>query len=419
MELAVFRAVPLASLDDLERAFAAAREAANDRHAHPAIRRIGEADRRAAETLAREVASALAPLRASGASASLRDCLAQHRVAISATVAGLQSPREDPHGFEPLTQIMDEWSEAAAENFPTSLREYAALFDDALAAARAPPASGGHPRLQILGLLEARLLSFDCVLLAGLDETVWPPSVETDALLNRSMRAELGLSAPERRIGQTAHDFVAALGSSEAILSRAKKRGGQPTVASRFLQRMAAAAGPGAMTEPEERGNRYLAFARALDQPREFRPQPRPTPRPSVELRPRGLSVTRIETLRRDPYAIYAEYILRLRTLEAVERNIGPRETGMAWHAALQQFVEAHPSGALPVDARDRLLAIARACFGLLHEDPAFALHWPNIEKGLDFFLDFERETRGGVVQTWVEQRERSLCRLQARNRSS
>ena len=64
----------------------------------------------------------------------------------------------------------------------------------------------------ILGLLEARLLSFDRVLLAGLDETVWPPAVETDAFLNRPMRAALGLSAPERRIGQTAHDFVAALG---------------------------------------------------------------------------------------------------------------------------------------------------------------------------------------------------------------
>ena len=40
LELAVFRAVPLASLDDLERPFAAARAAAEEQHAHPAIRRI-------------------------------------------------------------------------------------------------------------------------------------------------------------------------------------------------------------------------------------------------------------------------------------------------------------------------------------------------------------------------------------------
>ncbi len=403
LELAVFRAIPLASLDDLERAFTAARAAADDRHAHPAIRRIGEAGRRSAEALARDAASALAPLRALGASGSLRDCLTQHRVAISSTIAGAQGSTEEAYGFEQLTQLMDEWSEAAVENFPTALNEYTALLDDALAGARAPPAGAGHPRLTILGLLEARLLSFDRVLLAGLDETVWPPAVETDAFLNRPMRAALGLSAPERRIGQTAHDFVGALGAREAILSRAKKRGGQPTVASRFLQRMGAAAGPGAMKEPEGRGELYLGFARALDRPTDFQPQRKPAPRPPVELRPKALSVTRIETLRRDPYAIYGEYILRLKVLDAVERDIGPRETGIAWHATLQQFVEAYPSGALPSEARDRLLSLARGCFALLRDDPAFALHWPNIEKGLDFFLAFERRTRGDIAQTWVE----------------
>ena len=403
LELAVFRAIPLASLDDLERAFAAARAAAEDKHAHPAIRRVGEADRRTAEALARDVTSALAPLHALAPTASLRECLAQHRAALAATIAGPHGPAEDGSGFEQLTELMDEWSEAAVERFPTALSEYAALFDDALATARAPPASGGHPRLTILGLLEARLLSFDRVLLAGLDETIWPPAVETDPFLNRPMRAALGLSAPERRIGQTAHDFVAALGASEAILSRAKKRGGQPTVASRFLQRMGAAAGPGAMKEPEERGELYLGFARALDRPTDFQPQRRPAPRPPVDLRPKALSVTRIETLRRDPYAIYAEYILRLRALEAVERDIGPRETGVAWHATLQQFVEAYPSGALPSEARDRLLSIAQASFALFRDDPAFALQWPNIEKGLDFFLAFERKTRRGIVETWVE----------------
>jgi ATP-dependent helicase/nuclease subunit B len=411
LELAVFRAIPLKSLDDLDQTFVMARRAAEDIHAHPAVRRVSEADRQTAEALAREVARALAPLRALGPSASLRDCLTLHRAAVLSAVAGpagaAQDPIEDPLGFELVTDLIEEWSEAAAESFPTALSEYAALFDDALAAARAPPAaSGGHPRLQILGLLEARLLSFDCVLLAGLDETVWPPAVQTDAFLNRPMRAALGLTAPERRIGQTAHDFAAALGAGEAVLSRAKKRNGEPTVASRFLQRLAAAAGAGspAMAEAEERGKRILAFARALDRPIEFQPRARPEPRPQVELRPRGLSVTRIETLRRDPYAIYAEYILRLKALEAVERDMGPRETGIAWHATLQEFVESFPSGALPPEARDRLFAIARERFALLRADAAFAaLNWPNIEKGLDFFLAFERRSRADTAHVWVE----------------
>jgi len=411
LELAIFRAIPLKSLDDLDRAFVEARQAAEDIHAHPAVHRVGEVDRQAAEALAREVARALAPLRALGPSASLSDSLTLHRAAVSAVVAGPRGAAhdtvEDPRGFEPLMELMDEWSEAAAESFPTALAEYSALLDDALASARAPPASGGHPRLQILGLLEARLLSFDCVLLAGLDETVWPPSVDTDAFLNRPMRAALSLSPPERRIGQTAHDFVAALGAPKAVLSRAKKRGGEPTVASRFLQRLVAAAGAGAQAfaDAEERGRRYLAFARALDQPAEFRPGVRPAPRPPVELRPRALSVTRIETLRRDPYAIYAEYILRLKPLETVERDMGPREIGIAWHAALQEFVETHPFGALSPEARDRLFSIARERFAPLRADPAFAaLNWPRIEAGLDFFLAFDRKSRLDATSVWVEQ---------------
>src|SRR4029077_8842921 len=84
-------------------------------------------------------------------------------------------------------------------------------------------------------------------------------------------------------------------------------------------------------------------------------------------------------------------------------REIGPREMGMAWHATLQQFVEAYPFCALPPEARDHLPSMARTCFALPNDDPAFALHWPNIEKGLDFFLDFERDTRGSVAQAWVE----------------
>jgi ATP-dependent helicase/nuclease subunit B len=408
LELGIFRAFPLASLDDLDQAFATARETAANRRAHPAIRSIGEDGRLKGEALARDVANALAPLRMLSPTASLRDCLHLHAQAVAAALARPERAAEDGNGFEPLTELMEEWTEAAVDAFPCAASEYASLFDDALAAVRAPPASGGHPRLKILGLLEARLLSFDCALLAGLDETVWPPAVETDAFLNRPMRAALGLSAPERRIGQTAHDFVAALGAREAILSRSKKRGGAPTVASRFLQRIVAAAGAGAeaMNEAVERGERYLKFARALDRPTKMRPISRPAPCPPVALRPPGLSVTRIETLRRDPYAIYAEFILGLRALDPVERELGPPDVGESWHAALQEFLERYPSGALPPEAREMLFSIARARFAPLSADPAFAaLNWPNIEKSLDFVLDFERHLRADIERVWVERR--------------
>jgi ATP-dependent helicase/nuclease subunit B len=404
LEVGIFRAAPLASLADPDEAFAAARAAAEDRHAHPAVRAIGEQKRDAAERLVRDIVTVLDPLRALSASAPLRGWLRAHRAALQTVLVGPKGQGSEPDGLEALGKLMDEWSEAAGDGFACTLDEYSTLFDDALMGARAPPAPGGHPRLRILGLLEARLLSFDRMLLAGLDEKFWPPAVETDAFLNRPMRAQLGLSAPERRIGQTGHDFVAALGAREAILSRAKKRNGEPTVASRFLQRVGAAAGGEATMKAERRGERYLRYARALDKPEAVAPAKRPEPRPPADLRPSSLSVTRVETLRRDPYAIYAERILKLLPLEPIGRALGAREAGEAWHAALQDFSELYPSGALPSGAREALVRLARARFATLLLDPAFeGLVWPNIEKAIDFVLNFERKNRAELERVVVE----------------
>ena len=405
LELGVFRAAPISSLDDLGQAFGAARAAAQDRHAHPAIRAINEAERVAAEQLALDLASVLEPLRAMRLSAPLREWLAAHRRALDTVLIGPEAEPSAPHGLELLYELLDEWADAASRDFLCTLSDYAALFDAALAGRTRAPQGGAVIRVsEILGLLEARLLSFDRVILAGLDEKVWPPAVETDAFLNRPMRTELGLSAPERRIGQTAHDFVAALGAREAVISRSKKRTGEPTVASRFLLRMSAAAGEAAIKTAERRGERYLEYARALDEPAEVAPVKRPEPRPPVELRPRSLSVTRIETLRRDPYAIYAERILRLQPLDPIERELGPREAGEAWHGALQDFAERYPSGALPPQARADLVRFARSRFALLLVDPAFeGMNWPNIEKAIDFVLDFEHRSRGEIVRILVE----------------
>ncbi|HEV3044925.1 MAG TPA: PD-(D/E)XK nuclease family protein, partial [Roseiarcus sp.] len=304
-----------------------------------------------------------------------------------------------------LIALLEEWRDAAPGGFDMGAAEYGALFDAVAAQTPAPDSTRAQNRLQILGLLEARLLAFDLTLVAGLDETVWPPAAETDAFLNRPMRAALGLSPPERRIGQTAHDFVAALGARQAILSRARKRGGAPTVASRFLQRIAAAAGADAFKEAQERGDAYIALARMIDRPAEVARARRPQPKPPLALRPVKLSVTRIETLRRDPYAIFAERILKLKPLEPIDQPAGAREIGVEWHAVLSEFTKEYDGDALPAHARDRLFAIARRKFEALLEDPGFRLlAWPRIEQGLEYFFSFDRDRRDNIARILSEQ---------------
>ena len=135
-------------------------------------------------------------------------------------------------------------------------------------------------RVRIFGPLEARLQTVDRVVLGGLVEGIWPPETRTDPWLSRPMRHELGLDLPERRIGLSAHDFAQVLGAPEVILTRAAKLGGAPTVASRFVQRLAAVAGEAAGTQRCERGERYLALARGLDATATIKPAARPAPRP-------------------------------------------------------------------------------------------------------------------------------------------
>ena len=396
--LSQVRALLTAAAGALDGIDSAAREA----FAHRALLSLAHEDFEAAERLLRDVTDALGPLRALGPRAALSHYIAAHRHALTALTA--------PGAFAAsgagaaLDDLLQEWSTAAEEAFGCSLADYAALFDQMAMATRAPPERASHPRLAILGLLEARLLRFDRLLLAGLDETVWPPAAETDAFLNRPMREQLGLSSPERRIGQTAHDFVSAMGAGEVILSRARKRGTSPTVASRFLQRMGAVAGETAMQALEARGAVYLALARRLDQPDAAPPIARPEPRPRLELRPRRLSVTRIETLRRDPYAIYAGEILKLAPLTPVGPEVGPREIGNVWHAVLQNF---SLGGALaePFEAAQaRLRGIAQEGFAPMLADPAFrALRWPRILAALDVFLEFDAGRRDLAREVLVE----------------
>ncbi len=122
-----------------------------------------------------------------------------------------------------------------------------------------------HPRLRILGLIEARLLQADRIVVGGLDEGVWPVRTVTDAFLNRPMRERIGLDPPERRIGQMAHDFTEALGCHDVVITRALKRDGSPTVPSRLIQRMRAFAGEEAWGTALNAGRRLSGLAAALD----------------------------------------------------------------------------------------------------------------------------------------------------------
>lgn len=234
---------------------------------------------------------------------------------------------------------------------PLGAAAFADLVRDLLAGQTVRPGGALHPRLQILGALEARLVRTDLLILAGLEEGVWPKLPAAEPFFSRPMRKTLGLPPPERRIGLSAHDFAQAATAPEVVLVTCARRGGQPAVPSRWLWRLRTLA-QGAGVELPRRAD-VLAWARALDAPIEpppsdLRPASRPAPAPPVEARPDQLPVTRIETWVRDPYAIYAREILRLRSLDPPDMAMDARARGSAIHRAFEALAKAYEDGDPP-----------------------------------------------------------------------
>ncbi len=122
---------------------------------------------------------------------------------------------------------------------PLDAKSWPRFFDQLAEGRVLRPRWGRHPRLFIWGPLEARLQHADRIILGGLNEGTWPAEAGIDPWLNRPMRAALGLDPPERRIGLAAHDFVEGVSAKEAVLTRAAKVEGTPTVASRWWLRLA------------------------------------------------------------------------------------------------------------------------------------------------------------------------------------
>ncbi|GAC1333840.1 MAG: hypothetical protein NVSMB26_15570 [Beijerinckiaceae bacterium] len=404
LEIGVLR-TGLPRIADPQQWVAAARRASDDRHAHPASRRILPSQWNAIGDLLQRVAQSLAPLRELHAEADLPWWIETHQRVLNAIRSGADDDSDLGDDEEALEALFDEFQGAPAPAMRFDIESYNAFFGRIAAERMVRGPRRAHPRLKIFGLLEARLLSADVILLGGLDETIWPPAAKADAFLNRPLRQSLGLTPPERRIGQTAHDFMMAIGAREIIISRALKRGGAPTIPSRFLQRLAALM-PQDVATCRQRGQRLIEFARRIDRPQAIRKIARPAPCPPIELRPKKLSVTRIETLRRDPYSIYAESILLLKALEPLTAEPGARERGSYIHAALEEFGKAHRIGILPRDARERLIGLLREKLIDFDNDPGFqAFDWPRIEKAVGFYLDYEAERRPLLQTILLEQR--------------
>lgn len=313
---------------------------------------------------------------------------------------------------EALATFVSELLEAGESLGPVPPARYPALLDSLLAGRIVRPRYGAHPRLAILGPLEARLQHFDVTILGSLNEGSWPPDPSVDPWMGRMMRADFGLPSPERRIGLSAHDFAQAFCAGEVVLTRSARVDGAPSMPSRWLTRLdVAMRALDLQPDPdaEIRARAYRDWWQELDGPGDdAEPQAqlavRPRPSPPVAARPRRLSVTQIETWMRDPYAIYAREILKLRALPPLDQNADAAIYGSLIHDILDGFLAELPPGPLPADAGARLHAHGAAALAPYRSIPAvWTFWWPRFQRIADWVLSVEAGRRVRLEATHME----------------
>jgi ATP-dependent helicase/nuclease subunit B len=134
---------------------------------------------------------------------------------------------------------------------------------------------------------------------------------------------------------------------------------------------------------------RLERLTRALDDPGAPKPVNRPAPSPPAEQRPDKISVTAVDRLKADPFAFYAQSVLRLKSLDPVDDDHTARWKGIAVHEVLQewqQYDECDPDKLRP--RAERLLK-DEAIHPLLR-----ALWAPRLLEAIGWIAAIERENQ-------------------------
>ena len=278
-----------------------------------------------------------------------------------------------------------------------------AIFTELFSGAVVRPPYGGHPRVAIYGLLEARLQQADIVICAGLNETTWPQIASPDPWLAPAIRRHLGLPTLDRNIGLSAHDLATALGARHVLLTRAKRDRSGPTVASRFLLRIKALLAAQLATDGE-----MLALARQLDKPSVLIPfATRPAPEPNALQRRVTLSITDFDQLKSDPYSFYAKRILGLRVLEPVDADPTYAWRGTLVHDMLEKWFKEDGCAA------DKLIERADALLKDKSIDPLLRALWqPRIAAGLRWIAEETRRLLDDELRALVVAEESGTIEL-------
>lgn len=287
---------------------------------------------------------------------------------------------------------------ADAELFgPLDAESIADLIDESLRTPWRDAGLGTHPRVAMLTPVEARLHAFDRVVIANLEDAVWPGNPPPNPWLNLAAQTALGLPAPAEHASLMAHDFHLLSAMPEVFCTYAERAGGGPVPRSRFLERLG--------FSPSADRATFRARAAALDAATAYTPATPPRPMPDSALRPHRLRVTDLDLLFRDPYSLYAREVLGLRARPALDASPEASDFGNLTHRAVEALTQ-HWNHTGHAADEATLSQLADQALRDFSEQPNVAYFWrERLRNGLHYLNRIEAERRAHTPLTVESER--------------
>ncbi|MDO9693407.1 MAG: PD-(D/E)XK nuclease family protein [Candidatus Latescibacteria bacterium] len=267
-----------------------------------------------------------------------------------------------------LAGLLDDLAAADAALPPLTAAEFTALVARQTAQIQIRPHRKLHLPVQVTGLLEARLEHADLLVLAGMNEGVFPDEPRRRTLLlGRRWRERHGLPDWRWDLGLDAELFLRLLhGGRRVAVTWSREREGRPVLPSPLVGRLllalpqdpraAATPAPWRRAAPDA-----VAIAAAQDR---FRREPadRRVLAPTLPLA--TISHTALQTWRGCPYRFLLERGYELREEERILDELQRKDYGSIVHDALARFLKEGGEGrrslqAGRADASRRALAAA------------------------------------------------------------
>ena len=240
--------------------------------------------------------------------------------------------------------------------------------------------SNPDAQVQILSTIEARLLNFDNVIIASLNENDFP-QIEKAGWLGKKVKKDLGIDRQLKKVGQSSYDFCNYLSNSKVFLTRHKQKGPKELIESPFLLKFKNLVDQfDVNVDKSDHYNTQLQKRSDIKQINLSKPAGQPNDNQLFD----QISITDITKLISNPYQIYIKKILKLKELKKIDYEPGYPEFGSFVHEVLEDYIKNNKC-----DNEHKLQSIFLKYFKNPNDKLVW---WPKFENIFKNFKEIEQE---------------------------